>query len=127
MAVHKFTRLISQGRPVPRFGGGETMRDYTYIDDIIDGVVAAAENSRGYRVYNLGESQTTPLSRLIELIQESVGREAEVQAEPAQPGDVECTYADVSRARSELGYAPAVPVEEGIPRFVEWYGREGQE
>jgi len=126
MAIHKFTRLISQGRPVPRFGGGETVRDYTYIDDIIDGVMAAAKKSSGYRIYNLGESLTTPLSRLIELIQESVGRKAEVQEEPAQPGDVECTYADVSRARSELGYAPSVPVEDGIPRFVEWYGREVQ-
>lgn len=127
MAIHKFTRLISQGRPVPRFGSGETVRDYTYVDDIVDGVMAAAEKSRGYRVYNLGESLTTPLSRLIELIQESVGREADVQAEPAQPGDVECTYADVTRARSDLGYAPSVPVEEGIPRFVTWYRREVQE
>ena len=124
MAIHKFTRRISQGRPVPRFGSGGTVRDYTYIDDIIDGVMAAAERSRGYRVYNLGESLTTPLSRLIELIQESVGREANVQDEPAQAGDVECTYADVARARAELGYAPSVAVEEGIPRFVEWYRRE---
>ncbi|TDI43607.1 MAG: NAD-dependent epimerase/dehydratase family protein [Acidobacteria bacterium] len=127
MAIHKFTRLISQGRPVPRFGGGGTVRDYTYIDDIIDGVMAAAEKSRGYRIYNLGESLTTPLSRLIELIEESVGRKADVREEPAQPGDVECTFADVTRARGELGYAPSVPVEQGIPRFVEWYRREVQE
>ena len=126
MAIHKFTRLISEGEPVPRFGSGGTVRDYTYIDDIIDGIVATGRQARGYSIYNLGESLTTSLARLIELIEAAVGRKAVIQEQPAQPGDVECTYADVTRARDELGYKPAVPVEEGIPRFVEWYRQEGK-
>ena len=124
MAIHKFTRLISEKKPVPRFGGGETLRDYTYIDDIIDGVMAATRHAQGYSIYNLGESLTTSLGRLIQLIEAAVGCQAVIHEEPAQPGDVECTYADVTRARQDLGYKPLVPVEEGIPRFVEWFCRE---
>jgi UDP-glucuronate 4-epimerase len=126
MAIHKFTRLITNGEPVPRFGGGGTVRDYTYIDDIIDGVVATRRRAKGFSIYNLGESLTTSLGHLIELIEDAVGNKALIREQPAQPGDVECTYADVTRARDELGYKPAVPVEEGIPRFVEWYRQEGK-
>jgi UDP-glucuronate 4-epimerase len=125
MAVHKFTRLIDQGRPVPRFGSGETSRDYTYVDDIIDGVMAAARRGRGWRVYNLGESQTVSLGRLIALIGESLGKKPIVEAEPAQPGDVERTCADISRARAEIGYAPRVAIEDGLRRFTAWYRAEG--
>ena len=125
MAIHKFTRLIDQGRPVPRFGDGETIRDYTYIDDIIDGVLASARRGLGYRIYNLGESQTTSLSRLIALIGEALGKEPVIESLPGQPGDVACTYADVSRARDELGYAPSVDVKDGVERFIHWY--RGQE
>ena len=126
MAIHKFTRLITEGRPVPRFGSGETMRDYTYIDDIIDGVMGAARQGRGYRIYNLGESMTTTLSRLIELIEAAAGKRAVVEEHPPQPGDVDHTFADISRARAEIGYAPSITLEEGIPRFVEWYRSERQ-
>ena len=121
MAIHKFTRLVEQGRPVPRFGDGETVRDYTFIDDIIDGVVAAARQGRGYRIYNLGESRTTSLSRLIRLIGDALGKEPVIEELPSQPGDVRRTYADVSRARAEIGYSPSVTIEEGITRFIEWY------
>jgi UDP-glucuronate 4-epimerase len=126
MAIHKFTRLITEEQPVPRFGSGETVRDYTYIDDIIDGVMGAARHGRGYRIYNLGESMTTSLSRLIELIEAAVGKRAVVAEQPAQPGDVDRTFADITRARAEIGYAPSITIEEGIPRFVEWFRSERQ-
>lgn len=122
MAIHKFARLILEERPLPVFGDGGSERDYTYIDDIIDGVVRSVDCCRGYRIYNLGESQTTSLKRLISLLEESMGTRARLDFQPMQPGDVNRTYADLSRAREELGYRPTVPVERGIPRFVEWLG-----
>jgi UDP-glucuronate 4-epimerase len=125
LAIHKFTRLISEGRPIPVFGDGSTRRDYTYIDDILQGVEAALELTAReeplYEIVNLGESETTSLSRLIELIAAALGREPIIDRLPLQPGDVERTYADVTRARQLLGYAPTTKVEEGIPRFVEWF------
>jgi len=124
MAVHAFTRLIDGGAPVPRFGAGDTLRDYTYIDDIIDGIMAAAERGRGYRIYNLGESRTVSLSRLIELIGAALGRPVRIDALDAQPGDVPRTWADIRRAAAELGYQPRVPIEEGVVRFVDWYRAE---
>ncbi|MFQ5670904.1 MAG: SDR family NAD(P)-dependent oxidoreductase [Acidobacteriota bacterium] len=126
MAIHKFTRLIDGGQAVPRYGSGETVRDYTFIDDIIDGVMAAARRARGYRIYNLGESRTTSLTRLIELISAAMGRKAVIDEQPSQPGDVRRTYANISRARAEIGYSPSTPIEAGIRRFVKWYrGEEG--
>ena len=121
MAIHKFTRLIDDGRPVPMFGDGTSRRDYTYIDDIIDGVVRAIDRCEGFRVYNLGESQTIELRELIALISRSLGREAVIERLPDQPGDVPATYASVERARAELGYQPTTAVEEGIERFVRWF------
>jgi UDP-glucuronate 4-epimerase len=121
MAIHKFTRLISRGEPVPFYGDGTTERDYTFYSDIIDGVVAAVDRDLGYHIFNLGESRTTSLARLVALIEEAVGRQAILKRLPMQPGDVQITYADVSRARELLAYHPATPVETGIPRFVEWY------
>jgi UDP-glucuronate 4-epimerase len=123
MAIHKFARLISDGGTLPVFGDGGTDRDYTYIDDIIDGVVRAIDRCTGYRIYNLGESQTTTLKRLIALLEESMGTTANIEHLPMQPGDVERTFADLTRSRAELGYDPAVPVERGIPLFVEWFRR----
>ena len=126
MAIHRFCALIEKGEPVPLFGDGSSRRDYTYIDDITDGVLRALDRPRGFRVYNLGESRTTTLSRLVELIEEALGKRAVIDRRPMQPGDVRETYADVSRAREELGYVPSVTVEEGIPRFVRWFrGRRG--
>jgi UDP-glucuronate 4-epimerase len=102
------------------------VRDYTYIDDIIDGIMGAARRGRGYRIYNLGESMTTSLSRLIELIEAATEKPAVIREQPAQPGDVDHTFADITRARAEIGYAPSITIEEGIPRFVEWYRSERQ-
>jgi UDP-glucuronate 4-epimerase len=121
MAIHKFVRHVLEGRPIPFFGDGSTRRDYTYVDDIVDGVVRALDRCAGYEIYNLGESQTTSLAELVELVGEACGARPELERLPMQPGDVVVTYADVSKAREKLGYAPSTPVREGIARFVEWY------
>ena len=122
MAIHKFARLIRDGKPVPFFGDGSSARDYTYIDDIIDGVVASIDHCQGgvHRVYNLGGSRTTTLVRLVEMLEAGVGKKAILNRQPDQPGDVPITYADVSHALDDLGYAPKVPIEDGIARFCAW-------
>ena len=125
MAIHKFTRLIDQGERVPLFGDGTSRRDYTYIDDIIDGVMGAVQNLEGYAVFNLGESQTVPLRQLVSLLEQALGKKAVVEELPEQPGDVPITYADISKARRLLGYAPQVGIEEGVERFVRWFRDRG--
>jgi UDP-glucuronate 4-epimerase len=122
LAIHKFTKLISEGRPIPMFGDGSARRDYTYVDDIIQGVRAAIDYDKSmHEVFNLGESETTELKRLIELIEESLGKKAIIDHQPMQPGDVPITYADISKAKKLLGYNPTTKIEEGIPKFVEWF------
>jgi UDP-glucuronate 4-epimerase len=121
MAIHKFTRLIDEGHPVPMFGDGTSKRDYTYIDDIIYGMKKVRKIDSGFHLYNLGESHTTALIDLIHLIEKTLGKQANIQRLPLQPGDVNITYADISRARRELGYDPHTTMEEGIRKFVEWY------
>jgi UDP-glucuronate 4-epimerase len=121
MAIHKFVRLALSGRPLPFFGDGSTRRDYTYIDDIVDGVTRSIDRCAGYEIYNLGESATTSLAELVALIGEACGVELKLERLPPQPGDVEITYADVSKARARLGYAPSTPVRLGLERFVAWY------
>jgi len=126
MAIHKFTRLIHQGELIPLYGDGTSRRDYTYIDDIIEGIMRAVQNLGGYNIFNLGESQTVPLRDLIALIEKALGKKAEVEELPEQPGDVPITYADITTARRLLGYDPQVGIEEGVQRFVQWF-REGRE
>jgi UDP-glucuronate 4-epimerase len=121
LAIHKFTRLISEGKPIPVFGDGSTSRDYTFIDDIIAGVMSALDRCDRYRVYNLGGSSPVTLATLIEQIERGVGKKAILDRKPAQPGDVERTFADLTRSRAELGYAPKTPIEQGIRRFVAWF------
>ena len=121
MAIHKFVAACLAGRPIPFFGDGSTRRDYTYVDDVVDGVVRALDRCAGFEIYNLGESQTTSLSELVAMIGEACGREPVLDRQPLQPGDVTITYADVSKAREKLGYDPRTPVREGIERFVRWY------
>jgi UDP-glucuronate 4-epimerase len=123
MAIHKFTRLIDGGQPVPMFGDGSTRRDYTYIDDIMDGVMKAVDQPFGYEIFNLGESQTTSLRELIELIAAAVGKPAVICELPLDAADMAITYADVTKARMMLGYAPSTAMQEGMAKFVAWYRR----
>ena len=126
MAIHKFARQILDGEPLPFYGDGTTARDYTYIDDIVDGVVAAIDSTsaygatRGHAIYNLGGSRTTTLADLVAMLEERLGRRASLDRQPDQAGDVPITYADVSLAERALGYAPKVPIEEGLSRFCAW-------
>lgn len=122
LAIHKFARLISEGKPIPVFGDGTTRRDYTYIDDIIDGVVAAIDYDKSdYEVINLGESRTVELRELIALLEKELDAHAIIDRQPAQPGDVPQTFADITRARKLLGYNPQTQIEEGLHRFVDWF------
>ena len=126
LAIHKFASLILAGKPIPVFGDGSTARDYTYVTDTLDGVLACTRKEFGFEIFNLGESQTVTLSRLIELLEASLGRKAVIDRQPLQPGDVPVTFADISKARARLGYNPRVKIEEGISRFVEWYRSQGR-
>jgi UDP-glucuronate 4-epimerase len=122
LAIHKFAKLITEGRAIPVFGDGTTRRDYTYIDDIIAGVRAAIDfDASDYEVFNLGESQTVELNKLISLLEKELDRHALVDRQPMQPGDVPQTFADVTKARRLLGYNPQTKIEDGIKRFVEWF------
>ena len=121
MAIHKFTRLIDEGQPVPMFGDGSSQRDYTYIDDIMDGLVKAVDIPFDYEIFNLGEHHTTSLRELIDLISTALGKPATVNQLPFQVSDMTITYADISRAKERLGYDPKISMEEGIRRFIEWY------
>lgn len=121
MAIHKFARQIVSGETLTLFGDGQSSRDYTYIDDIVDGVVASVERVEGYRIYNLGESETTTLAELVALLGDALGVTPKVRHLPMQPGDVPRTFADVSRARAELDYRPRVKIAEGIERFAAWF------
>jgi UDP-glucuronate 4-epimerase len=120
LAIRKFATLMRAGKPIDVFGDGSTARDYTYIDDIVDGVVACTRREFGYEIFNLGESQTVTLARLIELLEAALGLKAQINRQPVQPGDVPITFANVDKARSKLGYQPRVKIDQGIPRFVEW-------
>jgi len=122
LAIHKFAKLISEGKPIPVFGDGSTRRDYTHIDDIIAGVRAAVDYDRtNYEVINLGESRTVELRELIALIENELGTRAEIDRQPPQPGDVPQTFADISKARRLLNYHPQTQIEIGIERFIEWF------
>jgi len=121
MAIHKFVRATLSGEAIPFFGDGSTRRDYTFVDDIIDGVVRSLDRCEGYEIYNLGESETTSLQELVDMIGEVCGAPVQLDRQPMQPGDVIITYADVSKAKERLGYAPSTPVREGLVRFLAWY------
>lgn len=122
LAIYKFAKLISAGKPIPVFGDPDASgRDYTYITDTLEGVMACTQKEFGYEIFNLGESQTVTLSRLVELLENALGKKAIIDRKPLQPGDVPVTCADISKARARLGYNPKVKIEDGIPKFVEWF------
>jgi UDP-glucuronate 4-epimerase len=120
MAIAKFTDLLASGKSVPIYGTGQSRRDYTYVDDIVDGILAALDLAPRFEIFNLGGSQTTALIDLVHWIAAELGVEARLEMLPEQPGDVPITYADVAVAGRELGYAPKVPIDEGIRRFAAW-------
>jgi UDP-glucuronate 4-epimerase len=127
MAIHKFARLLAEGRAVEQYGDGSTARDYTYIDDIVEGIVRALARSEGYRIFNLGGSKTTRLDELLHKIAIGLGVPLRVDVEPMQPGDVDRTWADISRAQTELGWSPRLDIDHGLAQFLAWFRRERAE
>ncbi len=125
MAIHKFATMLSRGQAIPMFGNGDTARDYTFVDDIVQGTVAALDHCDGYEIYNLGEHHTTTLRELIEMLGAAMKITPKIREESTQPGDVPITFADVTKAREKIGYRPTTSMREGIERFVEWFQREG--
>ena len=121
LAIHKFAELITAGKPIPVFGDGSTARDYTFVSDTVDGILACTTREFGFEIFNLGESQTVTLSYLIELLENALGAKAIIDRKPPQPGDVPITFADISKAKTQLGYNPQVKIEQGIPKFVNWF------
>lgn len=121
LAIHKFTARILAGREIEVYGDGDSSRDYTYIDDILDGVVAAVDRCEGYEIINLGSRSPVRLDDMIRTIEETVGTKAKIQRLPSQPGDVDRTFADVAKAKRLLDYEPSMPFGEGVERFVAWY------
>ncbi len=127
MALYIFTKAISEGKPIRVFNHGDMKRDFTYVDDIVTGVVASLDNPPGgngaapHRVYNIGNHRSEPLMRMIAVLEDALGMKAQTVMEPMQMGDVKETYADIEAIRRDLGYEPTTPIDVGVPRFVEWY------
>ncbi|KAF0220721.1 MAG: NAD-dependent [Geobacteraceae bacterium] len=125
LAINKFTRMISGGKPIPFYGDGTTSRDYTFISDIIDGVMRAfawvCADEHRYDIFNLGESRPVELRRLVEVIEAETGKMAVIERLPLQPGDVQRTFADIAKSGSILGYRPTTSIEDGVGEFVRWY------
>ena len=127
LAIHQFTRRTYAGQPIDQFGDGSTRRDYTYIDDIIQGTVAALDYGGPlFDIFNLGENETIQLKDLIAAIENALGKTAKINRLPEQPGDVPLTCADVSKARKLLGYDPSTRLSDGLPRFIDWFLGSGR-
>lgn len=121
MAIHKFTGLVLSGKPIDVYGDGMSSRDYTYIDDITDTITGNIDNIKGYEIFNIGNSRPVKLGELIVLIESATGKKAIINHMDFQPGDVQATFADITKAKKMLRYNPATPIETGILKFVEWY------
>ena len=124
LAIHKFSKLIEQDKPIPVFGDGSMMRDFTYIDDIIEGIIASMSKCKGFNIYNLGESQPISVNDLIGEIEKALGKTAIREYIPLQPGDVNRTFADITKAARELGYNPSTPIRDGLAKFTTWLRQE---
>ena len=124
MAIHKFTKLIDEGKEIYLYGDGETSRDYTYISDIVEGIMSALNKDFNYEIFNLGNSNPTNLSHLISLIEKNLGKSAKIKYLPEQPGDPSITFADISKSKRMLNYNPKTKMEEGVKNFIEWYKNE---
>jgi UDP-glucuronate 4-epimerase len=123
LAIHKFARLMAEDREIPFFGDGDSRRDYTYVDDIVSGILAAIEKNFQFEIFNLGESQTISLTELVANLEEALGKKARLMRLPEQTGDMKVTYADISRARKMIGYNPQTPFRDGIRLFADWFGK----
>ncbi|MFO7837721.1 MAG: SDR family NAD(P)-dependent oxidoreductase [Candidatus Thorarchaeota archaeon] len=121
MAPFIFIHRISKGIPIKQYGDGTSLRDYTYVSDIVQGINGAIENPRGYEIYNLGNADPVSLTEFIHIVEDAVGKRAEIEVVGEQPGDVHKTYADYTKAKKHLGYEPKIPLREGISRMVDWY------
>jgi UDP-glucuronate 4-epimerase len=121
LAIYKFATLITAGKPIPVFGDGSAARDYTFVSDTLDGIIACTRHELGFEVFNFGESETISLGRMIELLESALGKKAVIDRQPLQPGDVPITYADISKARERLGYNPRVKFDQGIKLFADWF------
>jgi UDP-glucuronate 4-epimerase len=121
LAICKFVERIANGQPIPVYGDGSTARDYTYVADTVSGIIACMQKELGYEVFNFGNSDAVKLSYLIELLEKAIGKKAIIDRQSMQPGDVPFTCADISKAQRMLGYNPKTKIEEGIPKFVEWF------
>jgi UDP-glucuronate 4-epimerase len=124
LAIHKFARLIESNDPIPVFGDGSMMRDFTYVDDIVSGIRSAIVAGSGYHLFNLGGSKPIALADLIEALEEALGKKAKIDRQTHQPGDVQRTYADIALARRDLGYVPKTDLRTGLTRFVEWFRKK---
>jgi UDP-glucuronate 4-epimerase len=127
MAIHQFARHITDGTELPFFGDGSSRRDYTYVDDIVQGVEAAMRCERPYTIYNLGGAATTSLAEMVGQLEQALGKPAKKKLLPDQPGDVPITFADVSLAGRELGYRCTTPLAQGIQKFCRWYVEKKRE
>jgi UDP-glucuronate 4-epimerase len=127
MAIYKFVHNIANDIPIPFYGDGSSQRDYTYIIDIVDGIMGAIAKLKGYEIINLGESSTISLSEMIKVLEKEIGKKSILEKLPMQPGDVDITYADIEKARRLLNYNPQMLVEEGLNRFVKWYQQQHAE
>src|ERR1700722_3442472 len=121
LAIYKFAKLILAGKPIPVFGDGSAARDYTFVTDTLDGIIACTKKDFGYEIFNLGESETVSLSRMIELLEAALGKKAIIDRQPLQPGDVPITFADITKARTKLGYNPQTKFAQGIKLFADWF------
>ncbi|MCK5699360.1 MAG: GDP-mannose 4,6-dehydratase [Candidatus Aenigmarchaeota archaeon] len=121
MAPYKFTKAIMEGKEITMYGDGTTKRDYTYVDDIVSGIIAGLDRNYSFEIFNLGNSKTVSLKDFIATIESAVGKKAKIKKMPLQPGDVTITYADLTKSRKMLGYEPKTSIDEGIRNFVEWY------
>ncbi len=122
LAIHKFTKLIDEGKSIPVFGDGQYKRDFTYVTEIVDGIISSISYSKtSFEIFNLGESHTTSVTDLVKMLENTIGKKVLIDWQPAQAGDVPLTYADVSKAQELLKYSPKTAPEEGIKKFVDWY------
>jgi UDP-glucuronate 4-epimerase len=123
-AIRIFTQAMLRDEPIQLFGDGTLRRDYTYVDDIVDGLMAIGERQFGFEIFNLGDCRTISINDLIAIIEGALGKKARVERKPPQAGDVPITYADITKSRRLLGYEPRVPIEDGVRRFVDWFRNE---